>query len=361
MNYFLIIFIPTFLYLFEEMIHTKAKIFEKIGILFIIIMTSLRYGFGADYFTYFEAFNRIKSGVFTDAFEPGYFLLNKIIAYFGLPFNFLLFVVAVFNYVLLYLSIEDNLSKYKWLAIFLYLAYFDLFFYSLSAIIQSIVLSIFMYSVKYIKTKQFKKYFLWIIFGQLFHKTAFLLIPIYFIYHRYSKKNIKQISLFMFLIIAGYSFFFKIVVNLLRPFMSRRIEYYLFLDNSLKIANNNLAALVILVVIVIWIYFSMKISSENKIDSNNKFEFSLFAIIIFFGLKVMQYIDYYAFIPRLQMYFYAFYIFALPKMLNLLEPRSRHIIIFLLIVFMSIAFVLRYYEVNEYASMYYEKFQLISD
>lgn len=364
MNYFLLIFIPTMFYILEEIVPTKEKIFRKIGIIFIIIMTSLRYGFGADYFTYLGAFNRIKSGVFTDAFEPGYIFLNQVIAYLGLHFNFVLLIIAIFNYVLLYLTIEENLPKYKWLAMFLYLTYFDLFFYSLSAIRQSIVMSIFLYSMKYIKGKQPIKYVLWLLFGSLFHWSALILVPFYYFYNKCSEYNFRKLFFVTVGAVLAYPFLNQFII-LLRPFMNRRIEYYLFIYDA-GIRSNLVAATIMSILMLFWIFLSTKMKTDIIFDGGKvtkigrkKITIPMTAMIVFFLLQVMQRTHYYSIIPRLEMYFYPFYIFAIPEAIKIVKRKDREILLFISVVFMSVFFIYKYIGVNQYASIYYETFRLI--
>lgn len=364
MNYLLLIIVPTVLYAFEEVIPTKGNYFRKSGIIFIIIMTSLRYGFGADYFTYYDAFYRIQSGIFTDAFEPGYILLNKIIAFLGLHFNFVLFVIAVFNYTLLYLAIEDNIDKNKWISMFLFLIYFDLFFYSLSAVRQSIVISIFLYSSKYIITKKPIRYIAWLLFGSLFHWTSLALVPVYFIYEKLKSLTKKKAIFYVVLSIGLYELFMT-VLPALRPFMSWRFEYYLFVHDS-DIGSNYLAAILMMALTIVWIYISTRLKSTEvfiggkiKSEDLNVITFPMFAIMMYFILQILQRIEYFSVLPRMQMYFYPFYIFAMPQALSIMKVRDRKVLILASIGIFTLFFLYRYHGINQYASQYYQSFRLI--
>jgi hypothetical protein len=364
MNYILIIFLPTFLYLLEDLIPTNKKYFRKAGIFFIVIMTSLRYGFGADYFTYFEAFLRIQSGIFVDGFEPGYIFLNRIIGLLGLNFNFLLLVISIFNYILLYFAIENHAHKYKWLSLFLFLIYFDLFFYSLSAIRQSIVISIFLYSSKYIENKKPLIFGIWILFGSLFHWTSFILIPIYFLYHKLKKLTIKKAFSVVFISIIFYELLTRFL-SLFRQFMSNRVEYYLFIFDP-GIENNYLSATFMLIILLLWIYLITRFNSkkigkdgEKKEDLELFIKFPMIAIMLYLILQVFQRVEYFSVIPRVQLYFYPFYIFAAPYSLKIFKVNDRKYLVVTMIFILSAYFIYRYEVINTYASEYYESFKLI--
>ncbi|MEK5417023.1 EpsG family protein [Paenibacillus sp. FSL L8-0708] len=364
MNYFLIIFIPTALYLLSEILPRKSNIFKRIAIGFLIIMTSLRYGFGADFFTYNAAFDRIRDGISLDAFEPGYIFLNKFISYLGLPFNYLLLVVAIFNYVLLYKAIEENLTKHKWLAMFLFLAYFDLFFYSLSAIRQSIALSVFMFASRYVKRKQLIKYVLWIYFASLFHVTALILIPFYFFYNKFSKSSFSKLSFVMGGCILSYVFLIK-YIDLLRPLMNTRIEYYVFIETSNGMHSSILYAVITGLLLLCWLFIITKLKNRPNIGATvgekteQKIGIPMMAMAVFLTLKVMQYMNYFSIMPRLEMYFYCFYIFAIPTALQAFEINSRRVLAGILVCCMIFFFILSYNQITEYAYEFYSTYKLI--
>lgn len=359
MNYFLIITIPTFLYFLEENIKTNYKIFRKLGIAFIILMSSLRYNFGVDYTTYLDAFNRIKSGIYIDQFELGYMWLNKIVAGIGLNFNFLLFIIALFNCVLLYLTIEENVQKHKWVAMFIYLTYFDMFFYSLSAIRQSIAISIFLYASKYIRNKELGKYLGWICLASLFHKSAIILIFFYFIYNYVCNLSIRKLNIVTTVPIIAYMVLENFII-LLKPYVGKKLQYYLFIEEFNGISSNITVAIVLFIVMIIWNMISIKEkSTDDKNNESSKIDVSMVAITIFLMLKIMQNIQYYSILPRIQMYFYFFAIVAIPKLIQTFKNKLKPIILIPLIIIMITSFVSKYQSISEYAGPYYEKFKTI--
>lgn len=354
MNYFLVIFVPTFLYMINDIFSLKTKVFRQMAIFFLIVITSLRYNFGVDYITYSQAFERMKVGVYTDNFEIGYLFLNKFVIFLGQNFNFVLLIIGIFNYIFLYLAIEKNVKRFKWLSIFLYLIYFDLFFYSLSAIRQSIVVGIFLFSLQYIVDKKFIKYLIYMLVGSLFHMTSLLLIPIYFLYHYLKDKNLIRLVIFSTLLLSIYLFFDKILY-LIKPFLSKRYAYYLFIEKN-EVPNNLFLGIVIYVVMILYIIL---IKHLQKKEDEVYLTVSAIGILIFFILKIMQNLNYYGIIPRFQMYFYCLYILYIPELFEKLKSRLNHIYIYMIFVMMIFGFIVKYMEVNEYAGEYYKTFKLI--
>lgn len=344
--------------MFESIYPTKGKYFQKFAILFISVFVSLRNNFGADYLTYSDSFYRFQSGIFIDLFEPGYILLNIIIGSLGLDFHFLLLVIALFNYTLLYLSIENYAKKNKWISIFLFLILFDLFFYSLSAIRQSIAMSIFLYASKYIVSKSPKKYFLWILTGMLFHWSSIVLLPIYYIYNHLRNRSYIYLSITLSISLVIYFIFTKFI-DQLAPVMNDKLLFYLVLEKSTdQIGTNYVNAVIYIIAAYLIIYLSSLMNKKYKI-SKEKILFPMFAFLIFAVLKVMQSIEYYSILPRIQMYFYIFYIFALPQILSIFVKKSKDLLLITLFFLLIYFFIVKYLDIISYASIYYTNFNLI--
>lgn len=359
MNYFIILFIPTLLYVFEELYNIKGNYFRKLAILFISLFVSLRYGLGVDYFTYQNAFYNISSGNFIDKFEPGYILLNFVVGYFGFGFHFMLFIIAVFNYMLLYLSIEYYMDKYKWVGLFLFLITFDLFIYTLSAIRQSIALSIFLYASRYIVQQNWKKYFLLVLMGALFHLSIIVLLPIYQLYNYIRNKNYIFISYILLIAIISYSSVSNLI-NLISPFLDNKLAFYLIIEKSASPTLPSYPLAGFYVIVILAILYTLYQSEHLIINRNSdKISFPLFAVLIFLVLKTMQNIEYYSILPRLQLYFYSFFIFVVPKIFSAFTLSSRFIVIAIICAASIYFFILKYFEIITYASQYYKNFNII--
>lgn len=357
-SYLIIILIPTILYFIDENSGFKKGIFKKTAILFLIVVSGLRYGFGADYKTYYEAFIRMQNGILTDKFEWGYKLLNIIVAKTGVPFQVLLFVIAIFNLTLIYKSIEENVDNNKWLSIFLYLVYFDLFFYSLSAIRQSIVISIVVYTLKYIENQNFKKYFIWIIFGAFFHSSALIMIPVYFMYQFLRKQDYLSTMAIMIGITGLYIISIRFI-PIIRPYIGSKLGYYLFIFDNSVVSYNIVYVIITELAMVAWIYFSCFLRRKYFFTGNYKSYTSFLVVTVFLSLKIFQYMQYFSIIPRMQMYFYCVLIIAIPNIIKIFPIKFRPFICFSIFIFFIINFIFRYYEVNITNSEYYESFKLI--
>jgi len=357
-SYFIIIFVPTILYFIDENIASKGGLFKKAAIIFLVAASALRYGFGVDYYVYFDAFTRMENGIMTDQFEWGYKFLNVIIAKLGMPFHFLLFIIAGFNLVLVYKAIEDNVNKYKWLSIFFFLVYFDMFFYSLAAIRQSVVLSIVLYTFKHIVHKNFKKYVCWMLFGSLFHNSALFMIPVYFLYQYLRKQNFWLTTIVMVVITVLYIVLVKFIY-LIQPFISDTLSYYLFTFDNAATSYDFIDVVSAEIALIGWIYISCILRNKIFKEQNNESYIYFLGITILLVLKIFQYMHYYSLIPRMQLYFYCIAIFAIPNFVKAFSPKLRPLLNLIIIVLFIIKFVFSYYEVNEDYLYYYESFMLV--
>ncbi|VTU07522.1 Uncharacterised protein [Actinobacillus porcinus] len=166
-----------------------------------LIVSSLRYDNGADYLMYEDMFHSIYTyGSYESvkSIEVGFLYLielisilsNNTIIYFGI-----IALVILFFYYHGILSISKSVP----LSIFLFFitgTFFDTF----NGLRQYIAASIIFWSFKYIIKEDIRKYLLSIFLAFLFHYTAIVALPIYWIVRKkYSSKLILTVILFFML------------------------------------------------------------------------------------------------------------------------------------------------------------------
>ena len=157
------------------------KILNIVMLVIFFSMSGLAYKIHNDYFIYellypsinFKNYNLIYQ------FEVGYKLLNAV---FNRILSFYQFKALVYfvNIILIYKGLKKLTSKSEvfYLLAFLYL---DIHFFLiyLSAFRQSISISIFIYSLQFIKKRKFLKYIFIISIACMFHKSAIVLFLVY--------------------------------------------------------------------------------------------------------------------------------------------------------------------------------------
>ena len=154
----------------------KHSIILILSILIICVVLGIRYDVGVD----FLAYDYIYKYQFFDDVESGYALVNKFLFSLGLPSSSIFTLVAFFQLFLFAKGIEKINPHYLPLAFFFYFTTLY-FFLSLNVLRQTLAFSIFVYSIKYIVNKQFIKYIVVILLASTIHKSAFILIPLYFV------------------------------------------------------------------------------------------------------------------------------------------------------------------------------------
>ncbi|MCS5420417.1 MULTISPECIES: EpsG family protein [Psychrilyobacter] len=179
----------------------------KLNIIIMLLFTILRYDVGYDFMGYYnwatkstdylEAYNRIE-------------LINKIFLKITWFINYpqvLIILYGIFIIYYLYIAIKEN-SANKTLSLYVYLGIPMFFLGSLSMMRQYMALSITLYSVKYIKNNNILKYITTICIATLVHKSAIVILPLYFL------KKIK-FNKFILTFLLGGSFFFDKVLKFL--------------------------------------------------------------------------------------------------------------------------------------------------
>lgn len=148
-------------------------------IILISIIAALRYNVGMDYLSYDEIFNSIKYGNGNDI-EPGFYALCRFVNLIGGTSQLMFLVCSIFT-LLIYYKAFRFLSNNIVLTLSVFILFGQMYLNTFNAIRQCVAIAIFCYSIKFIIEKKCLKYLFCIIVASLFHMTALLLIPLYWI------------------------------------------------------------------------------------------------------------------------------------------------------------------------------------
>jgi len=184
-------------YLYEWAKSENAKlVFFIISFLIPFFFLAIRYDIGTDYQNYVDYFYRIARGELVPK-EPGYVLLNYLIAYFDLSVQWLF---VIFGFFFLYFAYKALPKDGFALGVFLFISTMYLY-EGFSAIRQGLAIVIMANAVKYAYDKKFKMYLLWAFFAMMIHfVTAFLLLIIYPFINKSINKNIAIFLIVFFFI-----------------------------------------------------------------------------------------------------------------------------------------------------------------
>ncbi|WP_287678275.1 EpsG family protein [Bacteroides sp.] len=171
----ILLFSSFFAFCGEKVNSKKEEYLCRILVFMILwIPASLRYGIGTDYFSYKSIYDHLNW--YTDELEIGYIWLNMLFNSFTSEHEYLFSTVAAITYAPICFGMPKK--GYSILVIFYVLT---LYLSSYSMMRQSIAIAYSLYAaIQLLKGKE-KLYFISIIFGSMFHMSALLLLPCYFL------------------------------------------------------------------------------------------------------------------------------------------------------------------------------------
>ena len=161
---------------------TKVNFFLFFPFLIGALFSGLRNDVGVDYQSYVDNFDYILKGYPSD-FELTNKLIIEFINYMGGNVQVYFMFCAILTNFFIYLFIKEH-SKSVATSTVLYFFITFFFFASLNGVRQYLAISIFLFSLRYISSKEFYKYIFIVILASLFHISAILFLPLYFILRR---------------------------------------------------------------------------------------------------------------------------------------------------------------------------------
>src|SRR5665213_2396527 len=143
-------------------------------------------------------------------------------AFKSLGFFAMIIFLALINSVAYYRFIKRYVPlQYYWLAVFIYVFYPGFMLVNASAMRQSLAIAIFITAIPYIYRKDAVRYFLFIGMAWLFHSSALILLPLYFL--GYVNWKINKIA---GVIIVTIFLSLFLVQNSLLPYLNQFINTY---------------------------------------------------------------------------------------------------------------------------------------
>lgn len=149
----------------------------------LILFVGLRGNIDPDYGNYLSIFNHsdLNYGKNSDV-EFGYYLLNKVVLFFGLPFQSIIILMAAVG-IFLKLVFFYKASPNYGLSLFIYFCTV-FFLFDFIAIRQAVALGLFMISIPFLFERKLIPYFLLLLVACQIHISAILLIPGYYLFSR---------------------------------------------------------------------------------------------------------------------------------------------------------------------------------
>lgn len=340
---------------------------EVIIIFFIFtFFAAFRYDVGVDYLSYLSTYMKGYSEHlnFINETEPLFAGYISLLQYFSIPFYVFFAIPAFIQIFLVYYSFKNDKYLYPYLGfVLICLNYFSF----MGGIRQSIVCCLFIYSIKFIKEHRLIPYILTIIIGSYIHKSALILIPIYFIFRfpiDFFKNRIFVICLIIAAMMLGR---LDIWVNYIDK--TQNIINFLGYEQYSSMIENNLDSFILDLSFGVRYYFPLFISLIAVIYSKGiKRMFNNSGINIYFSLYIIGVIFgsvFYnaGFIKRFTMYFTYFNIVGISFLLSYLWSRKNNNIIYIIsfiIVILMCLIVLFAFIRSDFSTYYKFIWDLIS-
>lgn len=312
----------------------KLSFFYVLVCIYLVMFTGLRDGLGGyDYFQYKAYFDAIPPledinllNLDFYKYESGYTLLNSLLKSFTENSHVLFIVVSIITLGgILILNYKYSRYPFFTLQFFLY----KMFLYNnFVALRQSFVIAIFIFAIKFIEKRNFKKYILCIIVSMLFHLSAIVLIPVYFI-NRVDLRKV-EIKKILLVCIGGFLFsniMFDLIMSLVSLFGKTRYMNYSS-GSTMAFYLNILEGLM----------FLFLIKKFNKMDKElEKINYNL--VVLYFAITVI--FMNYSFMARVTMNFIFPMILLFGDTLKYMDGRKKKIAFFLLFSFLFFAGYIR--------------------
>lgn len=311
-------------------IEQTDKLIANFSFIILFAVSGLRASeIGTDTSNYIVGFQMISRCDYPDFFnavrwEKGYVLFNKLASLISTNEQF---IILATSFVIIFLTIQ-YLYKYSSnivISIYLFITLYY-YFVSFNAIRQFMAIGIFSLAIKYIYERKIVKYLLIVIVSSLFHQTALLYIPLYFIYgFRLNWKNISIIILSSFIIIWAFDYYFSIILNIFP-------DYQLYAGTKFFEGSGILTTLISASILLYGIY--VKLTTRTDIE----FDFLFFIMIITFIISFLS--TNISLFNRL-VYNYSFFsIIFIPKTLSLIRIKENKVILYLPVLIIPFAYFL---------------------
>lgn len=323
---FLIVLLASSTIFYNYKINRKYNwLLFKIIIVIIMIFSGLRSSLvGNDTSKYLELYKEISNydiSLFTNRYEIGFVVLNKFL---GMHFNnpqAIIIVSSLLIWSLVYVFFKNN-SDNPFISTYILFTY-GFFAFFVSGIRESIAIAICLFGFKFVKQRKLVKFLLTVMIATLFHLSACLYIPIYWIYNiNINRKNRTKILVITMII----SIFFSKILNLVLTVLPK-YGYYLNSDYN----NGQIRLATILnILVVMLIYYISVIYVKTEKDEYQKNKGYLNSV--FLGLVILLISTQFNLLDRVANYYTVFITIVIPNVLIRNKTKAKSMISLLILV-----------------------------
>lgn len=241
------------------------KVLSFLSAVPLTVISGLRYNVGADYkgytsFFYYMLYNPNSKVI--GNFEVGFKLMTKFIQIFTDNPAWLFIIISTIISFFVFKAIYNE-SPNPPLSIFLYVS-MQFYFYSMNGMRQFIAMSIFMFSIKYIKNREIIPFLLLNTIGITFHNSSILFIPLYFLYNIKLTPKVSILLLSIGTIFANYIYKYLLMIVL-------NTKYATYIGSKYDTGSHGYIVMLIQIFVLIFALFWYKKRENNNENKTYNF------------------------------------------------------------------------------------------
>lgn len=341
----------------------KSKnIFFELGFVLLTVIAAIQYNYGTDYMSYYDLWDQqycsIDIGDFIENFfnqvswqEPGWILINAI---FGFKYGFFILVALISiieNYIYYRLIKEYVPIKWRWFAVFLYVAMDCLYLLNFSMLRQGFTVALFVAAVILLNKKKLWSAVTIMILSLTIHASSAVCIPFLILYFMPLKKT-RTLAILL-LLLTSLIFIFKNlimgVLNLMYAFedIGKYSAYEQKTINGIGLGYL-LAHIPNFIILYALFTSSIVLTREQKVVALLAFCDILITPLQFYGAGLAG---------RLGFYFIAFKVASIPMIYGKIKIPSVQSILFLISFFITLVVYYNFFQT--YAGGYQQGYKTI--
>ncbi len=303
----------------------SKKVLGFIAFFLLFAVSAIRFEVGTDYTnTYVRTYNLVLNNVKNIRCDIGFLWLNKFLALLEANVQWIFVITSLIINYFICKNINKN-SKGMMLSYYIYICSM-FYFFTMNGVRQSIAISLFYYSLIYIKDNSSIKYMITNSIGAFFHNSALIFLPLYYVLKREYKFLLKIIIIIITFLSS--SIILPYICNFLLT-----TKYSLYINNGAfsPLSAFNLSSIINLILFFAYEKLIKKKNKEDIIYSNIHFVgiiVSLFTVILPLALRIFMSFRYIEFL-------------SVPNLLNKIKCKkiTKNIILAFILIFYFCYFI----------------------
>lgn len=287
----------------------------------LFILSGFRDGVGTDYKNYeYLVYSYVNGGsTETDRLEPGFQLIFNIVSISSNSPR-IFFLLTSFLILLFFFLGFLKYSRSLLLSIFLFVTLYY-YFNSLNGVRQFLAMALVLcFSTRFLVEKNFLKYIISIIFAALFHVSALIMLPAYFLNKKFDSRAVLLFLILLPMVFISYDAAIGFIFNYFS-------YYQVYSDYNSGSAS---AFIIIQLALIILVFFSYRNNKQWTTEELVSLNFSIISLFFF----VLSYKNIMFF--RLGLFFSMYLLILVPAALTEFKSSKNRVVFYFLCTVLGI-------------------------